>query len=121
MYLPPTILDNPQIQVFTATGTYITPPGAVAVLVECIGAGGGGGGGAASVAGSTRRGGAGGGVGGRASQFFSAATVGASQAVTLGVGGTSGAGAAVTGAGGAGGAGGNTTFGSLLTGYGGGG
>lgn len=100
------------IQAFTGNGTYTPTTGMKYCLVFATGSGGGGGG--ADSDGSTDTAGGGGGAGGTAIGIFSAATIGASQAVTIGAAGTAGA-----AAGGGGGGGGNTTFGALLTGSGG--
>lgn len=101
-------------QVFSATGTYTPTAGMVYCKVTVTGAGGGGGsavgGGAA-----TSAAGAGGGAGESREGIFDAATIGASQAVTIGAGGIAGTGGL------AGSAGGNTTFGALVTAIGGGG
>jgi hypothetical protein len=101
------------IQVFTATGanTYTPTAGMKYCIVISTGAGGGGGG--AVVSGGVDTwvaAGAGGGAGGTCIEAFSAATIGASQTVTIGTGGTAGA-----SSGGNGGNGGNTTFGALHT------
>ncbi len=101
------------LQVFTASGTYTPTTGMKHCLVITTGSGGGGGGADATAA--TTPGdaaaGAGGGAGGTCIEAFSAATIGASQAVTIGTAGT--AGSATNGT--AGGAGGNSTFGALHT------
>lgn len=76
------------IQVFTASGTYTPTAGMKYCIVECIGGGGGGGGVAAS---STLNGAAGGGGGGGYKRtIISAATIGASQTVTIGSAGSGG-------------------------------
>lgn len=92
---------------FSASGTY-TPSSADVkyIIVETTGGGAGGGGSADSSTGA----GGGGGGGAYARATFSAATIGASQAVTIGSGGTAG-----SVFGGNGGNGGATTFGALLT------
>lgn len=95
------------VQTFTASGTWTKPSGASRTLVM-LWAGGGSGG-----RGSTA--GCGGGGGGFVMGWFAAGTLGATETVTIGAGG-----AAKT-ANGSGNAGGNSTFGSLLTSYGGGG
>src|SRR3954471_20116985 len=76
------ILGRVTKQVFTASGTYTPTPGMVACVIECVG-GGGGGGGAQSVGGNNGAG-AGGGGGGYSRTYATAATVGASQTVTIG-------------------------------------
>lgn len=112
------------IQVFTATGanTWTRAGGVTVVEVRVCGAGGGGGGGSRAAASTASTGGAGGGGGYCATATYKAADAGASQTVTLGTGGTAGAGATVNGNPGiVGNVGGNSTFGTLLTGFGGGG
>ncbi len=73
------------IQTFTANGTYTPTAGMGHCVVQCLGGGGGGGGGSASV---SAGGAGGGGSGGFSQSFVSAATIGVSQAVTIGAGGT---------------------------------
>lgn len=94
-------------QTFGASGTYTPSTGMVFCDVELY-AGGGGGGGAAG--GSGGAGAGGGGAGGYCRKLFTAATIGASQTVTIGALGTGGAAGANNG-----GAGGNSSFGALLT------
>lgn len=107
---------------FTADGDFIVPHGITQATIECIGGGGGAGGGASFNASSVCQGGSGGGGGARTRIEIGAAQLGNpgdTIAVDVATGGTGGAGG--TGAGGSNGtAGGNTTFGSVLTGYGGG-
>jgi len=114
----------PDIQVFTSTGanTWTRPGGSPALVRVILCAGGGGGGGGGRMAASTQgAGGTGGGGGYCHDVTYKAADAGASQTVTIAAGGTSGTGATVNGnAGGNGGVGGNSTFGSLLTAFGGG-
>jgi hypothetical protein len=103
------------LQAFTTPGanTYTPTSGMKSCIVISTGAGGGGGG--ADVTGAADAGaGAGGGAGGTAIEAFTAATIGASQTVTIGTGGTAG-----NNTGGNGGTGGDTTFGALHTGVGG--
>lgn len=71
-------------QVFTATGTYTPHANMLYCEAEVVGGGGGGGSasGATSIAG-------GGGAGGYGRSYISKATIGASQAVTIGAGGAS--------------------------------
>ena len=95
------------VQTFTANGTYTPTTGMVECLVE-ISAGGGGGGGAASTSGTSNSLGGGGGAGEYAKGVFSAATIGSSQTVTIGAGGTANSGTA-------GGSGGTTSLGALIT------
>lgn len=80
-------------QVFTATGTYTPTASMSYCLVQMVG-GGGGGGGASIDGGAVSPAGSGGGGGLFASQIFSAATIGASKAVTIGAGGAGGVAAA---------------------------
>lgn len=101
-----TKVTNVVVQVFTASGTYTPTSGMKYCIVEAVGGGGAGGGYSASGASNTGSG-AGGGSGGYVRKRFTAATIGASQVVTIGAGGAGGTGA--------GGNGGNTTFGALLT------
>lgn len=96
------------IQVFGASGTYTPTSNMKYCIVELVGAGGGGGG-VPSTTGSGSAAG-GGGAGGYARQTFSAATIGASQTVTIGAGGTAGA-----NTGGTGGTGGTTSLGALCS------
>jgi hypothetical protein len=101
------------IQVFAGSGTYTPTTGILYAIVTCYG-GGGGGGGTANTAANIGAGGAGGGSGSRSIKNVSAATIGASQTVTIG-----GAGAAGTSGNNAGGAGGDTSLGALCIGKGG--
>lgn len=73
-------------QFFTGNGTYNRRPGLVYAIAECLGGGGSGAGGTAT-AGTTNSGG-GGGAGGYTRIVLSAATIGASQTVTVGAAGT---------------------------------
>jgi hypothetical protein len=94
----------PTIQVITATGTYTAPAGLRLAMVEIVGGGGGGSGAAAADRGN---GGAGGGY---SKKLILAATIGASQSVTIGAGGAGGAAGANVGI-----AGGTTSFGALFS------
>jgi hypothetical protein len=108
------------LQVFTSSGTWTKPAGAQFVMVELWGAGGGGGSGARWASGFDPRGGGGGGGGAYGFRVFQAADLGATESVTIGAGGTGGAAVTVNDTGGNfGTVGGNTTFGALLTMYGG--
>lgn len=101
------LFASTKVTVFTASGTF-TPD---AKMVECdvTGWGGGGAGGGAILTGvGVLSGGTGGNGGAKAEVKLTAAQIGASQAVTIGAGGTG-----VNGA--AGNAGGNTTLGTLLS------
>lgn len=102
-----------QVTVFTANGTYTPHPAMRFAVLECVGGGGGGGGADGDT--SHTEGGAGGGAGSYSRKVVSRATVGASQAVTIGAGGSGGA-----AAGGNGSAGSDTSIGSLCVGKGGG-
>jgi hypothetical protein len=99
-------------QVFTSSGTYTPTAGMVYCDIEVVGSGGGGGG--VNTTQGTAAGGGGG--GGYAKSTFSAATIGASQTVTIGA-----AGAAGSSGGGNGGAGNQTFVGALIGANGGGG
>lgn len=127
------------MQTFTSSGTYTPTAGMVYCIIEVVGGGGGGGGGG-STGGTNSATGGGGGAGGYARGVFSAATIGASKAVTIGsagsgggpgsngttggttsvgstliqaTGGSPGGGGAAAGAGGAGGLGGVGSLGSI--------
>jgi hypothetical protein len=75
------------VQTFTASGTYTPTAGMLYCIIECVGPGGGGGGTSTCTAAQVSVGGGGAG-GGYSSKFASAATIGASQTVTIGVGET---------------------------------
>lgn len=93
------------MQTFTSSGTYTPTSGMLYCIVEAVGGGGGGGGTTSS---STGGGGAGGGgAGGYSRGVYSAATIGASQTVTIG-----GGGGGATGTGSSGTA---TSLGALMT------
>lgn len=102
------------VQAFTGTGTYTPTTGMVYCIAEVVGAGGGGGGSTGGGAGAASAGGGGAG-GGYARKRFTAADIGASQAVTIGAGGAGG----ISSANGSGG--GTSSLGALLTATGGGG
>lgn len=106
---PSTLTDKISVQTFLASGTYTKPSGLARVLVR---AWGGGGSGARTATAANECGGGGG--GGFAERWIEAATIGTTETVTIGAGG------AAKATDGAGNAGANTTFGSLLTAYGGG-
>ena len=96
--------ENPTIQVFTTSGTYTPTVGMRNAFVQMLGGGGAGGG--QQTNGSP---GGGGGGGGEFSEgIFSAASIGASQTVTIGAGGTANNGAP-------GGNGGTTSLGILMS------
>jgi len=94
-------------QIFTASGTYTPTSGMKYCIVELVG-GGGGGGGAATTSSVQVAAGGGGGGGGYIRRLFSAATIGASQTVTIGAAGTAGASTPADG-----GTGGATIFGAF--------
>lgn len=98
---------NVVIQKFTGNGTYTPTTGMKKCQIECVG-GGGAGGGANITSAAQNSIGAGGGGGEYTKAIFSAATVGTSQAVTVGAGGTGvSAGTGNTGA--------TTSVGALIT------
>ena len=101
---------------FTSSGTYTKDPGASFIMVEAWGAGGGGGSGQYN---ATRSAGHGGGGGAYTMRVFKASDVPSSVAVAIGAGGAGGPARTTAGSGSYGSPGGNTTFGSLLTAYGG--
>lgn len=97
------------IQTFSSNGTYTPTAGMVYCIVECVG-GGGGGGGSSNAGVNSGNAGGGGGSGAYSRSFFAAASIGASQTVTIGAGGTAG-----SNLGGNGGSGGTTSLGILIT------
>lgn len=102
------------VQTFNSSGTYT--PTANMVYCQVMASAGGGGGGGASGGVTGNAAGGGGGSGECGISYFSAATIGASKAVTIGAGGAAG-----SSAGGNGGLGGTTSFGALMSLSGGGG
>ncbi len=107
-------------QEFLTSGTWTKPAGATIVIVEEWGAGGGGAGGEGRTSTAVKRvGGAGGGGGSYVQKIYDADQLGATEIITIGAGGTPGGGG-TDALGSNGGTGGNTTFGSLLTAFGGG-
>jgi hypothetical protein len=96
------------VQTFTASGTYTPTASMKFCQVEVVGGGGGSGGTPATSATQFGISGSGGG-GGYSRKTISAATIGASQTVTIGAAGTAGAAGAN-----AGGTGGTTSLGSLI-------
>ena len=91
------------VQTFTTSGTYTPTTGMSYCIVECVGGGGGGGSSVVSPANSYGCCGGAGGGGGYCRKVFSAASIGASQTITIGTGG----GSATNGS--------STLFGSYLT------
>lgn len=94
-------------QVFTVSGTYTPTSGMQFCVIECLGGGGAGGGGATTSSSQVSCG-SGGGGGEYASGIFSGGTIGISQSITIGAGGTPNSGSA-------GGNGGSTSVGALIT------
>jgi hypothetical protein len=90
-----TIVDK---QVFTASGTYTPTSGMKYCIIEVVGGGGAGGGSSSAASSSFAASAGGGGSGGYSVGTFTATTIGSSQTVTIGPGGT-GASNAVGGAG----------------------
>lgn len=96
-------------QVFTTSGTYTPTTGMLYCDIEVVG-GGGGSGGIASTNSTQGSASAGGGGGGYARGIFSSSTIGSSQSITIGAGGTAGAAGNNSG-----GNGGTTSVGSLIS------
>lgn len=94
-------------QVFTSSGTYTASANLVYAIVEICGGGGGGGG---AVGAANQSCGGGGGAGGYSRKSISAATIGASQSITIGAAGSAGASGNNPG-----GSGGTTSFGSIFS------
>jgi len=104
------------VQEFSSSGTWVKPAYGTYAYIVCYGAGGGGGGGCLGTD-DNSSGGCGGGGGARITKFIPLALLGATETVTVGVGGVGGASrpASTTSVDGyGGGIGGNTTFGSHL-------
>ena len=97
------------IQTFTSSGTYTPTAGMKYCIVESVGSGGAGGGAAATGA-ATAAVGSGGSGGAYTKLHVLASTVGTSQTITIGAGGSPGSAGAVNG-----GNGNTTSFGAILT------
>jgi hypothetical protein len=108
----------PDVQTFTATGagTWTKPVSFTpkVVRVVCVGGGGGGGAGGSSTGAVVRHGGAGGGGGAYVDRMFTASELGATESVSVGVGGTAGVTGGSSAIGGDGGVGGDSTFGTTV-------
>ena len=100
-------INSVAVQTFTSNGTYTPTSGMSYCIIECWGGGGAGGGLGAGTSGYCN-GAAGGGAGGYSRKTASAATIGASQTVTIGTAGSPGA-----AGNNAGGNGGDTSVGSI--------
>jgi hypothetical protein len=102
-------------QIFSSSGTWTKPTGAISVNVQLFGGGGGGGSGRLDAAAANKCGGGGGGGGGYLNVTIPAAALGATETVTIGAGGTGGAGVTAAATNGTTGtAGGSTSFNSLI-------
>ena len=75
------------IQVFKSGGTYTPTSGMTHCVIQCVGGGGAGGGTPSAAAGKSATGG-GGGSGGFSQSYVTSGTIGGSQTVTIGAGGT---------------------------------
>ncbi|WP_406168867.1 hypothetical protein [Streptomyces sp. NBC_00996] len=103
------IIGNVDVQVFTSSGTWTKPTGAILVIAQVQGGGGGSGGCPATGAGQGAAS-PGGGGGEYARGTYKAADLGATESVTVGAGGSTGSASP-----GAGGNGGTSSFGSVIT------
>jgi hypothetical protein len=103
------------VTIYTSSTTWTKPTGAKAVEVICLGGGGGGGSGRKGATSTTRNPGSGGGGGALARMTYDAASLGATETVSVGAGGSGGASQTTNSTNGnAGAAGGNSTFGNWL-------
>jgi len=102
------IVQNIVYRKITSSGTYVPTPGMDFCIVKAVGAGAGSGGVSVNISYALSSGGGGGGEYGES--VFTAAQIGASQPVTIGIGGLAGTPGFTTG-----GNGGTTSLGALLT------
>jgi hypothetical protein len=115
-----TVYRSPNVQTFTASGTWTKLPGARYVEIRAIGIGGAGGSGRRGAPGTIRCGGGAGGGGAVASVSVPASVLAAAETVTIGAIGAGGAAQTADDTNGnAGVAGGDCTFGTLLRAHGG--
>ena len=110
---------NTVVELFTSSGTWTKPTGAVAVRVRCVGPGGSGGAGALGASPTNAlSGGGGGSSGGTSEMVFDAADLTATVTVTIGAGGAASSGQTSSSTAGANGSAGTpaTSFGTYLSG-----
>jgi hypothetical protein len=103
------LVKTVKVQAFTGSGTYTPSTGMLYCIIECLGGGGGGAGATTTSGVGVGYGTGGGGAGAYSMKVSTAATVGASQSVTIGAAGTGTSGNS------AGGNGGATSVGSICT------